>query len=146
MWRQLSRSFAIPFDSSSRDYPPEQVLAWAPDDIDIGAWAHRLACAFSVVAEIDGRVAGFADVEELGHLDCLYVHAGHHRCGEGRALLAVIETEARCRGLPSVFTEASITAQPFFERHGFVAIQKQIVKCRGVEMANFRIAKILTDG
>jgi putative acetyltransferase len=75
---------------NSRDYSPEQVEAWAPDDIDVGVWAHRLARAFSVVAEIDGRVAGFADVEDVGHLDCLYVHAGHQRCGVGRALLAVI--------------------------------------------------------
>jgi len=131
---------------NSRDYSSEQVEAWAPDDIDVGAWAHRLARRFTVVAEIDGWVAGFADLEDDGHLDHLYVHADHPHCGVGRALLAVIEAEARLRGLPSLFTEASITARPFFERLGFVTRQEQVVECRGVKMVNYRMAKDLVDG
>ena len=130
---------------NSRDYSSEQVEAWAPEHIDVGSWADRLACRFTVVAEIDGQVAGFADLEEGGHLDYLYVHADHQRCAVGRALLAVVEAEARDRGLPSLFTEASITARPFFERQGFVTLQKQVVECRGVEMVNYRMAKSLFD-
>jgi putative acetyltransferase len=131
---------------NSRDYSVEQVEAWAPDQIDIGAWTHRLAYRFTVVAEIDGQVAGFADFEEGGHLDHLYVHADRQRGGVGRALLAVIEAEARDRGLSSLFTEASITARPFFERQGFVTLRKQVVECRGVKMVNYPMAKNLVDG
>jgi putative acetyltransferase len=131
---------------NSRDYSSEQVEAWAPDEIDVVAWAHRLARRFTVVAEIDDRVAGFADLEDDGHLDHLYVHADHQRRGVGRALLAVIEARSRLGGLPSLFTESSITARPFFERLGFVTLQEQVVECRGVEMVNFRMAKDLVDG
>jgi putative acetyltransferase len=40
-------------------------------------------------------------------------------------------------GLKRVFTEASITARPFFERRGFRVVREQIVMVRGVGMKNF---------
>jgi putative acetyltransferase len=131
---------------NSRDYSSEQVQAWAPDQIDIGPWERRLAGRFTVVAEINGQVAGFADLEDDGHLDHLYVHAGHQRLGLGRTLVSAIEAEARRRGLSSLFTEASIIARPFFERQGFVTLQEQVVECRGVKMVNYRMVKDLVDG
>ncbi len=52
-----------------------------------------------------------------------------------------LEGEARRRILTSLLTEASITARPFFERQGFVMLQEQMVKRRGVEMINYHMIK-----
>jgi putative acetyltransferase len=54
-----------------------------------------------------------------------------------------METEARRRGIVRLFTEASITARPFFEHSGFSLIAEQVVVCRGVEFVNFRMDKHL---
>src|SRR5262249_31014274 len=128
---------------NSRDYSPEQVRAWAPDDISEQSWADKLAGRFSLVAEIRGEIVGFGDLEGDGHLDHLYVHADHQACGVGRALLAALEAEAGQCGISRMFTEASITARPFFERHGYRVLQEQVVVCRSVEFVNYRMEKRL---
>ena len=127
-----------------RDYSPEQIRAWAPDEIDVQAFADKLADRFSLVAEIGNKIIGFTDLESSGHLDRLYVHADHQRCGIGRALLEALEAEALRQGLGRVFTEASITARPFFERYGYRVLQEQVAVFRGIEFINYRMEKHLS--
>lgn len=124
---------------NSRDYSPVQVAAWAADDIDAAGWCGRFAGRFVWVAEQGGRPVGFAELEPDGHIDRLYVAADCQRQGIGRLLLSAVIAEARRAGLPRLFTEASITARPFFEHHGFVVLAPQLVTCRGVEFENYRM-------
>jgi putative acetyltransferase len=124
-----------------RDYTLEQVMAWAPDDIDESRWARKLSSRLSLVAEWDAVLLGFGDIEEDGHLDHLYVHADHQGAGIGRALVQGLEAAVLARGCRRVFTEASITARPFFERHGYHVLQQQTVVCRGIGLVNYRMEK-----
>ena len=126
-----------------RDYSLEQVLAWAPDEIDHEHWAARLAAASTWVAADGDRAAGFVTLEPDGHLDMLYVHAELQGRGIASSLLARAESSARARGLTRIVTEASITARPFFERRGFQLVEAQIVARRGQELANFRMFRAL---
>jgi putative acetyltransferase len=127
-----------------RDYSPVQIAAWASDDIDESAWAARFMGRFVVVAEEGSRPAGFADLERDGHIDRFYVAADHQRCGIGRQLLAAIVEEAQRTGVSRLFTEASITARPFFEIQTFKVIAPQVVTCRGVEFVNYRMERFLS--
>jgi putative acetyltransferase len=45
--------------------------------------------------------------------------------------------------LSRIFTEASITARPFFERAGFQLITQQTVEHNGVSFVNCRMEKFL---
>ena len=128
---------------NSRDYSPAQVAAWASDDIDTVSWFGRFAGRFVPVAEEAGRPVGFAELEPDGHIDRVYVSADHQRCGIGRQLLAAVVAEARRVGLARLFTEASITARPFFERQGFAVLAPQVVVCRGAEFVNYRMERLL---
>jgi putative acetyltransferase len=128
---------------NARDYGPDQVRAWASDDIDPARWSARFEGRFVRVAESDGRLAGFAELEPDGHLDRFYVSADHQRRGVGRALLAALVAEAGRLGLPRLFTEASLTARPFFEAHGFVVEAPQTVVVRGVAFSNYRMSRPL---
>ena len=128
---------------NARDYSPEQVSAWASDEIRETDWAGRFAGKFVVVAETAERLVGFAELEPDGHVDRFYVSADHQRRGGGRALLDALVAEARCAGTPRLYTEASITARPFFESQGFVVLSPQSVVCRGVEFLNFRMSRQL---
>jgi putative acetyltransferase len=128
---------------NSRDYSPVQIAAWASDDIDVVAWSGRFTGRFVPVAEEAGRLVGFADLEPDGHIDRFYVSADHQRRGIGRQLLAAVVAEARRLGLARLFTEASITARPFFEAQGFAAPAPQVVTCRGVEFVNYRMERVL---
>ena len=126
-----------------RDYAPDQIAAWASDTIDPRTWEAQFASRFTCVAERDGVIVGFADLEANGHLDRFYIHADYQRQGIGQYLLREMESEAQRRRLPRLFTEASITARPFFESQGFVTLAGQTVACRGASFKNFRMEKIL---
>ena len=58
-------------------------------------------------------------------------------------LLAEVERRAKERTVPALWTNASITARPFFERHGFVVVSEQHPVIRGVPMRNYRMRKEL---
>jgi putative acetyltransferase len=126
-----------------RDYTHEQVMAWAPDEIDRQAWAARCASRQTWVAEIDDHIAGFSDMEPDGHLNMMFVHPACQGAGVATALLEQVEKSARGSGLIRLFTEASITARPFFERRGFRVITAQTVSIREQTLVNYRMEKPL---
>ncbi len=128
-----------------RDYSPEQILAWAPDEIDREAWALRLAASSTWVATHGNEAAGFVTLEPDGHLDMLYVHAAQQRLGIAGKLVDGLESSARSRGLTRLFTEASITAKPFFERRGFHVVETQRVARRGQKLTNYRMVRPLAS-
>lgn len=124
-----------------RDYTEEQVRAWAPDAVDLDAWAARFAGRYVAVAERAGEIAGFVDLEEDGHVDRFYVSADHQGCGVGRALMDAVLAETNRAGHRRLFTEASVTARPFFERFGFEVVAPQTVTLHGVEFVNYRMER-----
>ncbi|MFI5395838.1 MAG: GNAT family N-acetyltransferase [Candidatus Binatia bacterium] len=129
---------------NSRNYTPEQVNAWAPQVPDPEEWATRkLQTRITFVADNNEILAGFGELEENGHIDCLYCHHAHQRQGVGSALYARIEEHARAMGLPCLFAEVSITARPFFQTKGFSLVRRQTVVRRGVELTNFLMEKEL---
>jgi GNAT superfamily N-acetyltransferase len=125
-----------------RDYTQDQILAWAPDEIDIAGW-EGYATRRAFIAEDEKGAAGFADLEDDGHVDMMYVHARCQGKGVASALLSHLELVARSMGIQELYTEASITARLFFERRGFQLVEQQIVSIRGQNFINFRMKKRL---
>jgi putative acetyltransferase len=99
-----------------RDYSRAQVEAWAPEDIHFRDWEQKCSSRFTYVAEDEGAIAGFGELEPNGHIDCFYCHKNYQRCGVGRLIYEAIEAKARELDLHHLVTEASITAKPFFQR------------------------------
>jgi GNAT superfamily N-acetyltransferase len=126
------------------DYSEEQVEAWAPGVPDPEEWHARMSGRRTLVAEEDGGVVGFAELEGDGHLDMLYVRGDAVGRGVGRLLYEAVEWEAQNTGLSRIFTEASVTARPFFERRGFRVMREQTVLRRGTKLTNFVMRKDLT--
>ena len=125
------------------DYSQEQVEAWAPEVPDPETWNARLTCWRTLVAEKEGEVVGFAELEGDGHLDTFYCRKDSVGRGVGSRLYRAVEQEALARGCGRIFTEASITARPFFERQGFRVVGEQTVARRGARLTNFAMEKSL---
>jgi putative acetyltransferase len=125
------------------DYSPEQVQAWAPGVPDPAAWHARMSWRHTLVAEDEYGVAGFAELEEDGHLDMFYVRHDAAGRGVGSRLYAAVEGRARNLGVENIFTEASITARPFFEQRGFAVLRQNTVSRGDVGLTNFSMEKIL---
>jgi len=128
-----------------RDYSSEQVAAWAPQPPDFARWHERLAGLTIWVAESESRIIGFCGLGADGHVDPLYTDYRFQRQGVARSLYQHVETEARSRNVQRLFTEASITARPFFERMGFGVICEQDVELRGVLFRNYAMQKIVGE-
>jgi len=126
---------------ASADYNPAQIAAWSMVDRD--AWEPWRLTRPTWVAVNGARVVGFSDLEANGHLDMMFVHPDYQGMGVARTLLRQVETAAQAQRLKRIFTEASKTARPFFERHGFVVDAEQVVNKRGERMTNFRMHKML---
>jgi putative acetyltransferase len=126
---------------AARDYSPEQIAAWAPDTFDASRWAKRMADIAPFVAERDGHVVGYADVQPNGYIDHFFVagHAG--RQGVGTRLMHEIHSRADSSGLTALFADVSITARPFFERWDFAVEQEQRVFVGEISLTNYRMRK-----
>jgi putative acetyltransferase len=127
------------------DYSPAQVDAWAPAVPDANAWHQRMISRRTLVAERDGAVIGFADLENNGHIDMFFCRHDTVRRGVGSRLYQAIEEAARGLGLGRLFVEASITARPFFERQGFLVVAHNAFERNGVEITNFAMEKTLAE-
>jgi putative acetyltransferase len=130
---------------NARDYTPEQLNAWAPNEPDPSEWTRkRLGTRITFVADDEGVVLAFAELDERGCIDCFYCHHDHQRYGIGSRILRAIERTAVSLGLSHLFTEASITARPFFEAHGFFQLKRQHVIRREISLPNFIMVKNLS--
>jgi len=126
------------------DYTPAQILAWAPDRLDMEKFSARLLSRPTFVAEMENTVAGFTDLEPDGHIDLFFVNPDFQRRGVGTAMLAHVTARARSQGLTRLYAEVSRTARPLFARHSFVVLAAQEVALRGEFLQNFRMEKALT--
>ncbi len=127
------------------DYTLAQVQAWAPDDLHFRDWVTACSARITYVADDDGVIVGFGELEANGHIDCFYCHKDYQGQGVGRQIYQTIERKALDLSLPRLFLEASITARPFFERMGLVMLKEQTVFRRGQFLTNFVMEKWLSD-
>lgn len=119
-------------------YTREQVDVWATGKVDLDAWNASFLAHHTLVAEVDGVLAGFADMDETGYLDRLYVHRDYQGRGIATALCDALEGSSAASRFS---THASITARPFFERRGYRVVKEQTVYRQGVGMKNFVMEK-----
>ncbi|RDY22646.1 GNAT family N-acetyltransferase [Romboutsia maritimum] len=128
---------------NSKDYNKEQLNAWAPKNIDKPRWFRTLSEHYSIVAELDGTIIGFGDIDSNGYLDRLFVHKDYQGIKVATHLVKNLEQYAINNGVEIISTEASITARPFFEKQGYKVIEQQRVEIRGQNLTNFKMIKSL---
>lgn len=128
---------------AKNDYSEEQLNAWAPLDLDRQLWVNRIIGINPFVAEIEGKPVGYADVQPNGYIDHFFVSGNYPRQGVGRALMEAIHSEATRLNLTELTSHVSRTAQPFFERFGFVVVEQRKPVVRGVELSNALMRKQL---
>ena len=122
---------------NAEDFKKGEPGAWGAGSGDLAELDRSLQAHFSVVAEEDGVLAGFGDIDGTGYLDRLYVHYGYQ--GRGIAAAVCDRLEGAVQG--NVVTHASITARPFFEKRGYRVVKEQQVERNGVFLTNFVMVK-----
>ena len=130
--------FAAVHGVCSEDYTKEQLNAWAAEDMDTEAWNRSFLEHYTLVAEKNGMITGFGDIDHSGYLDRLYVHKDYQ--GQGIATALCDRLEARFPSGP-ITTHASITGKPFFEARGYQVLKEQQVERKGLLLTNYVMKK-----
>jgi putative acetyltransferase len=125
------------------DYDANQREAWASRADDEDAFAAGLVSALTLVAVVDGAVAGFASLKGADEIDMLFVAPEFARRGVGLALIDALTRLARSRGAKRLTVEASDVARPLFERQDFVAQKRNLVRKGEEWLANTTMTKTL---
>ncbi|WP_255569872.1 GNAT family N-acetyltransferase [Erwinia sp. S43] len=130
-------------DIASRDYTPDQIAAWAPEDMDPQRWASHIKQLQPFVVELEGEIAGYADVQPNGYIDHFFVAGNCPKQGVGTLLMKAIHDEARRLGLSELTSNVSKTAEGFFLRQGFHVVERGFPVRRGVTLQNALMRKEL---
>ncbi|WP_028470700.1 GNAT family N-acetyltransferase [Neptunomonas japonica] len=110
-------------------YSDEQKDSWAPTPVNYSEWEKRLDRKKPYLLVIKDEVAGFIELESDGHIDCAYVAPRFHRKGIATHLLKHVMVVAKNSGLKQLHVEASIVAEPLFEKAGFfVENENQVIR------------------
>jgi putative acetyltransferase len=128
---------------NARDYRKEQLNGWAPRNSDKRFWQERLKKNVCKVAFLNKMLVGFTELVDDGHVDTLYVHKDFQRQRIAANLMAEILQIAEERNYRVLTTEASITAKPFFEAHGFRVTRIKRKLHNGKDFTNYKMTKQL---
>lgn len=119
-----------------RDYTVEQCDAWTDKSNNLITRRDALLAQKTLVAEIDGEIAGFGSIDGTGYLDMLYIHKDFGRRGVATALCEDLE-----KGFDVVTAHVSITAKGFFHKRGYFVLNSQCVEINGLTLKNYVMVK-----
>ena len=125
------------------DYDEAQREAWASRADDEEAFGALLAGELTIVALVDGEIAGFASLKDNTQFDMLYVRPETARRGVGSALADAIEKLAAARGAKTLTVDASDAARDFFTARGYVAKTRNTIEIGGQWLGNTTMTKEL---
>lgn len=123
---------------NAKNYSEEQLDAWATGKVDLGVWDRSFKEHHTLVAACDKEIVGFADIDDTGYLDRLYVHKDHQGKGIATALCDRLESIVNTR---KITTHASIDSRSFFEERGYEVIREQQVERQGTLLTNYIMEK-----
>lgn len=126
---------------ASRDYSPEQCLAWASRTVNYDHWKKRCELKRPFVAVVDATIAGFLELDPDGHIDCAYINPQFQRRGIMTSLIEHAVNTCFSANVHRVYVEASICARPLFDKCGFQLIAENTVTIRDIQMLNFKMEK-----
>jgi len=104
----------------AEDYSEAQVEAWSALADDEAEFAKKLASKLTIVALVQGALAGFAALKGADHIDMLYVHPDFARKGVATTLCDALEKLSLARHAKKLTVDASDSAEKFFARRGYV--------------------------
>jgi putative acetyltransferase len=125
------------------DYSENQREAWVSAADDEAEFCARLAGALTIVALVDGEIAGFAALKDNTLFDMLYVRPDLARQGVGTALADAIEKLAGARKTQKLTVEAADSARDFFTARGYVGQSRNTVTMNGEWLGNTTMVKEL---
>lgn len=122
-------------------YSPDVITAWVSGRTPEGYLRNQSRGEnFHVAANASGTPIGFCGWH--GNELCgLYVNPDYHGQGVGSLLLKTAESAAAAAGTPLTQLESTLTAQSFYEKHGYETISRGSRLRSGLEIPHINMRK-----
>lgn len=128
---------------NSKDYPEDEIEDWSSWWTDHDKWQEKIGEQYFIKAMIEDKIVGFSSIAADGYLDFLFTHKDYQGLGVAGNLMIKTESKAKEQGNDLIYSDVSITAKGFFERHGYVVEKQQFKKSKNKELIDFKMAKTL---
>ncbi len=128
------------------DYTETQREAWASAADDEKEFAKKLAGELTLVGTLNGSPVAFASLAGKDKIDMLYVHPAAAGQGIAAMLTDALEKLAASRGAAKLTVDASDSASGFFQKRGYVALQRNSIQVGDEWLANTTFSKQLAKG
>lgn len=142
--------FAAVHTTAAGFYPRAVLESWSrePDEQRFARFRGAIAerSELILVADLGGTVVGFGAMDvSSGEVRAVYVHPSMGRRGVGGLILTELEHRARAHGVTSVRLDASVNAEGFYLRHGYVVVERGTHRLpNGIEMSCVMMMKALS--
>ena len=138
--RKLFRATVLTVNS--KDYTKEEAEDWASCGDSVEHWKELLA-KNNYIGALDGQggIVGFSSMNAEGYLHSMFVHKDWQGKGVATLLLSEVEKIARRYGVHKISVEVSVTARPFFEKHGYKVVKEQKAKANRLYLTNYVMEK-----
>lgn len=108
---------------AAKEYPPEVIVSWGLDNEKTRIKQQELIRNDEELTWVACRgeaIVGFSAFSpKTEELRAVYIAVEVARMGVGSKLLELVETKAKELGLSKLTMHSSLTAAPFYERHGY---------------------------
>lgn len=141
---ELLKLFTQTIQSTCKaDYTVAQIAAWTSSTKDKDRWRQKIQTQYFIKAVYNDQIVGFGSLEYPDYIDLLYIHYKFQRNGVASLIFSTLEQKAVEQGARLLNTDASITAERFFQSRGFENIGKNTFVLQEVEISNFKMQKSL---
>lgn len=130
---------------NSKDYPADQIEDWSSWWTDREKWLKKIEEQYFIKAMIDGKIVGFSSIDPDGYFDFIFTHKDHQRQGVAGQLLKKVEKKAMEQGNTRIYSDVSLTAKGFFEKHDYKVERQQFKRSKDKELINFRMVKTFRE-
>ncbi len=128
---------------NSKDYSTDETEDWSSWWTAHDKWEEKIEAQFFIKAILEDKLVGFSSLTTDGYLDFMFTHKDYQRRGVAGNMIRIIERKAKEQGNEVIYSDVSITAKRFFEKHGYVVEKQQLKRSKKKELINFRMAKTI---
>src|SRR5271170_7539983 len=127
----LHAHYSAVHETAKKDYSELILNVWSrPVDAQrIAAHRTKMETDKSIISFVAvdefGKVLGFGELVPPETLGAIYVAAPVGRCGVATGLFKTLEAKARELGMKALKMDSSLTAVPFYTRHGFRQLERR---------------------
>jgi putative acetyltransferase len=146
----LHAHYSAVHETATKDYSELILNVWSrPVDAQrIAAHRTKMETDKSIISFVAvdefGKVLGFGELVPPETLGAIYVAAPVGRCGVATGLFKTLEAKARELGMKVLKMDSSLTAVPFYTRHGFRELERKTHRLAdGLMMACINMEKRL---